>query len=174
MFHQQSEDIFGGEDILSEFRLGWTWVLVQGVRVRVTDSSVKVLPKMEVQGCVGVCVGGYVSGGEGEMILFMKSSGNEANPIRVEDRLTNPIMSVNWMHIVALTANCYSIIKLMRVLLSLYEQGKHGDKQPGEEADVFKVSHSSSSALISPPSSHLGERCHLFLLNDLKNTVSHS
>lgn len=80
--------------------------------------------------CVGVCV----SGGEEEMILFMKSSGNEANPIRVEDRLTNPIMSVNWMHIVVLTVNCYSIIKLLRAPLSLYEQGKHGDKQPGEEA----------------------------------------
>lgn len=44
-----------------------------------------------------------------QIILLMKSSGNEANHIRWMDRLTNRIKPVNWMHIVM--ANCYSIIK---------------------------------------------------------------
>lgn len=81
------------------------------------------------------------------------------------DRLTNPIMSVNWMHIVM--ANCYSSIKRLRAgCMSRANTGlSRNDKQPGEDG----IRGPSLSAL-----PHLGKLCHPFLLNYLKDAVSHS
>lgn len=98
------------------------------------------------------------------------------------DRLTNPIMSVNWMHIVV--ANCYSIIKLLRAVprsgcMSRANMGlSRNDKQQREDGISVPL-FLCLLFLISPLyprflSSHLGELCHSFLLNYLKDAVSHS